>query len=95
MDPTRYEPKPASKNITGIFTENPLSLFSICILNIIYIINPICYDSVFGRSREHPDSDLDDSGSVTIVGTRATAPRPVCECFYFINYLFSLLIALD
>ena len=49
---------------------------------------PFLYDLVFGRYREHPDSDLDDSGSVAIVGKRATSPWPVCECFSFINYIF-------
>ena len=72
LDPTRYELNPHPKPNKGIFTEKPLSLFSNCIVNNIYIINPICYDSVFGRYLEHPDSDSGDSGSVAIVGTRAT-----------------------
>jgi len=59
---------------------------------IIYVFNPICSDLVFGRYLEHPDSDLGDSGSVAIVGTRATVLWPVSECFSFINYILSCFV---
>jgi len=36
---------------------------------------------VFGRYLEHPVSDLDDPGTVAIVGKRTTFPWLVCECF--------------
>jgi len=45
------------------------------------------YDLVFGRYREHPDSDSDYSGFVAIVGKRATTLWLVCECF-LINKLY-------
>ena len=41
---------------------------------------------VFGRYLEHPESDLDDSGTVAIVGKRATFSWLVCESFSFIKY---------
>ena len=72
LDPTRYEPNPHPKPNKDIFAENPLYNLVFTFIIFIYIFNPICYDLVFGRYREHPDSDSGDSGSVVIVGKRAT-----------------------
>jgi len=63
---------------------NPIFAFNI----FIYIFNFICYDLVFGRYREHPDSDSGDSGSVAIVGKRATILWLVSECFPFLNFIY-------
>ena len=46
-----------------------------------YIFNLSFILLVFGRYMEHPEFDLDDSGTVPIVEKRAIFSWPVYECF--------------
>ena len=47
--------------IKVIFQKTPCYYLLFAFKYFYYIFNPFCYDLVFGRYREHPDSDLDDS----------------------------------